>query len=97
MFEYDKIAFQRFKKSNNVNENMLERYVIGRMRNALMHGNISLALDLKGEVVLNFWDKYNKREENVSIPLKLYKRFLSQESLYYAVPKDTLVLGGPKT
>ncbi len=97
MFEYDKIAFQRFKKSNNVNENMLERYVIGRMRNALMHGNISLALDLKGEVVLNFWDKYNKREENVSIPLKLYKRFLSQESLYYAVPKDTLVLDGSKT
>lgn len=92
MFDYEEIALQNYTKVNNIEENMRQKYIIKRMRNALMHGNISLNLTSKGEVVFIFSDIYNKRKENISISLHNLKVFLSQESLYKDIPKDTMLL-----
>ena len=40
------------------------------MRNSLMHGHIEILLNKKGEIEFVFRDKYNKRNEVISIILE---------------------------
>jgi len=77
---------------NNIFNNELQHYIIERMRNALVHGNMAVSLSKKGEVMVIFLDIYNKREEKIEINFDDFNAFLSQECLYNGVPKETLVL-----
>ncbi|WP_287822274.1 hypothetical protein [Clostridium sp.] len=53
---------------------------------------MAVSLSKKGEVMVIFWDIYNKREEKIEINFDDFNAFLSQECLYNEVPKETLVL-----
>ena len=61
------------------------------MTNSLMHGHIEILLNKKGEIEFVFRDKYNKRNEVISIILEDLEEFLSQQCLYSGIPKKTLI------
>ncbi len=92
MFTYDEECFCKYIEDINVEENQLQHYIIGRMRNSLMHGHIEVSISRKGEVIFIFSDIYNKREEKIEISLDKLKLFLSQECLYSGVPQQTMIL-----
>ncbi|WP_206459101.1 hypothetical protein [Anaerovorax sp. IOR16] len=92
MFTYNRENLNKYVIDNDVYESPLQRYVIERMRNALMHGHIEVLIGKNGDVRFVFLDNYNKREEKIEITLDNLKSFLSQESLYNRVPKETLIL-----
>ncbi|MDU1414106.1 MAG: hypothetical protein E6929_14925 [Clostridium sp.] len=53
---------------------------------------MTVSLSKKGEVMIIFWDIYNKRKEKIEISFDDLNAFLSQECLYDGVPKETLAL-----
>lgn len=91
-FIYEKELLDKYVENNNILKDELQHYIIERMRNALVHGNIGISLSEKGEVRFIFLDIYNKREEKIEIYYDDFNKFLSQECLYNGVPKETLVL-----
>lgn len=96
MFEYNKKSFKKYVQDNKIDRNRLQHYIIERMRNALMHGNIQATINRKGQVGFVFLDNYNKRTDRIEISLEKLKKFLSQECLYNGVPKITPVLIGKR-
>lgn len=92
MFEYNEDSFKKYVRDNNIDKNQLQHYIIGRMRNALMHGYIQATINKKGLVGVVFLDNYNKRTDRIEISLEKFKKFLSQECLYNGVPKTTPIL-----
>lgn len=52
---------------------------------------IEILLNKKGEIEFVFRDKYNKRNEVISIILEDLEEFLSQQCLYSGIPKKTLI------
>ncbi len=91
MFYYDTKAFAKYVADNGIETCQLQRYIIERMRNAFMHGNIGVSLCKAGEILFVFSDIHNKRKEKVEISLSNLKVFLEQKCLYYGVPQETLV------
>ena len=50
-------------------------YILERIRNAIMHGNIKILLE-NNNVLFKFLDKYNSREDVLSIELNKLKNFI---------------------
>ena len=50
-------------------------YILERIRNAIMHGNIKILLE-NNNILLKFLDKYNSREDVLSIELNKLKNFI---------------------
>ena len=92
MFAYDAAALDKYIKNNAITEYGLQKYIIERMRNSLMHGKIEIVIDNGGDILFWFWDIYNSRKEKIEVSLENLKRFLDQEGLYNGVPKETAIL-----
>ncbi|MDO5340382.1 MAG: hypothetical protein Q4E78_09795, partial [Eubacteriales bacterium] len=89
-FRYEKEDWMQYSQKDKTQNCFLAQYIVERMRNALMHGNIEILLNSKGKIELVFRDKYNKRNEVISIILEDLEEFLSQKCLYTGIPKKTL-------
>lgn len=89
-FKYQKENWIQYSQRNKTQNCLLPQYIVERMRNSLMHGNIEILLNNKGEIEFIFRDKYNKRDEVISIILEDLEEFLSQKCLYTGIPKKTL-------
>lgn len=50
-------------------------YILERIRNAIMHGNIKILLE-NNNVLFQFLDKYNSRKDVLSIKLNKLKNFI---------------------
>lgn len=50
-------------------------YILERIRNAIMHGNIKILLE-NNNVLFKFLDKYNSREDVLNIELNKLKNFI---------------------
>ena len=89
-FKYQKENWIHYSQRNKTQNCLLQKYIVERMRNSLMHGHIDILLNNKGEIEFIFRDKYNKRDEVISIILEDLEEFLSQKCLYTGIPKKTL-------
>lgn len=89
-FKYQKENWVQYSQRNKTQNCILQKYIVERMRNSLMHGHIEILLNNKGEIELIFRDKYNQREEVISIILEDLEEFLSQKCLYKDIPQKTL-------
>lgn len=89
-FKYQKENWIQYSQRNKTQNCLFPRYIVERMRNYLMHGNIEILLNNKGKIEFIFRDKYNKRDEVISIILEDLEEFLSQKCLYTGIPKKTL-------
>lgn len=86
-FKYQKENWIQYSQRNKTQNCLFPRYIVERMRNSLMHGNIEILLNNKGKIEFIFRDKYNKRDEVISIILEDLEEFLSQKCLYTGIPK----------
>lgn len=91
-FEYSEDALRNYIESNKITDTATQRYVVERVRNALMHGNIDCEVTKLGEVLVVFTDCFNKRKDEVKILLSDLKKFLAQDALYAGIPTQTEVL-----
>ena len=91
-FEYSEDALEKYIIDNTITDSATQRYVVERVRNALMHGNINCEVTKMGEVLVVFTDCFNKRKDEVKILLSDLKKFLAQDTLYVGVPTQTEVL-----
>ena len=89
-FKYQKENWVQYSQRNKTQNCILQKYIVERMRNSLMHGHIEILLNNKGEIEIIFRDKYNQREEVISIILEDLEEFLSQKCLYKDIPQKTL-------
>ena len=89
-FKYQKENWVQYSQRNKTQNCILQKYIVERMRNSLMHGHIEILLNNKGEIEFVFRDKYNQREEVISIILEDLEEFLSQKCLYKDIPQKTL-------
>ena len=89
-FKYQKESLEQYKQRNGIQNCLIQKYIVERMRNSLMHGNVGILLNNKGKIEFIFRDKYNKRDETISIILEDLEKFLSQQCLYSEIPKNTL-------
>lgn len=89
-FKYQKENWIQYSQRNKTQNCLFPRYIVERMRNSLMHGNIEILMNNKGKIEFIFRDKYNKRDEVISIILEDLEEFLSQKCLYTGIPKKTL-------
>lgn len=89
-FKYQKENWIQYSQRNKTQNCLFPRYIVECMRNSLMHGNIEILLNNKGKIEFIFRDKYNKRDEVISIILEDLEEFLSQKCLYTGIPKKTL-------
>lgn len=89
-FKYQKENWIQYSQRNKTQNCLFPRYIVERMRNSLMYGNIEILLNNKGKIEFIFRDKYNKRDEVISIILEDLEEFLSQKCLYTGIPKKTL-------
>lgn len=89
-FKYQNENWEQYRQRNKTQNCSLQKYIVERMRNSLMHGHIEILLNDKGEIEFIFLDKYNKRNEVISIILEDLEGFLSQQCLYGGIPKETL-------
>lgn len=91
-FVFDNDALNKYVTDNKVTEYSKQKYVIERVRNSLMHGNISCEVEEKGEIIIIFTDSFNNRKDVIKISLNSLERFLNQDCLYAGIPKQTQVL-----
>lgn len=89
-FKYQKENWVQYSQRNKTQNCILQKYIVERMRNSLMHGHIEILLNNKGEIEFIFRDKYNQREEVISIILEDLEEILSQKCLYKDIPQKTL-------
>ena len=89
-FKYQNENWEQYRQRNETQNCSLQKYIVERMRNSLMHGHIEILLNPKGEIEFIFRDKYNKRNEVISIILEDLEEFLSQQCLYRGISKETL-------
>lgn len=89
-FKYQNENWEQYKQRNETQNCLLQKYIVERVRNSLMHGHIEILLNAKGEIEFVFRDKYNKRNEVISIILEDLEEFLSQQCLYRGIPQKTL-------
>lgn len=73
-FKYQKENWVQYSQRNKTQNCILQKYIVERMRNSLMHGHIEILLNNKGEIEFIFRDKYNQREEVISIILEDLQR-----------------------
>lgn len=92
MFEYNAENFRKYIADVQVTDYHLQRYIVERMRNALMHGNVNVRLDENGSIRFVFSDIHNKRCDEISVLAYQLDSFLVQPNLYSGVPKETLVI-----
>ena len=88
-FKYRKDNLMQYSQRNKTQNCVLPQYIVERMRNSLMHGHVEILLSNEGKIEFVFRDKYNKRDEVISIILEDLEDFLSQECLYTGIPKKT--------
>lgn len=89
-FKYQKENLEQYRQRNETQNCLLQKYIVERMRNSLMHGRIEIILNNKGKIEFIFRDKYNNRNEVISIILENLEEFLSQQCLYSGIPQKTL-------
>lgn len=90
-FKYQNENWEQYRRRNETQNCSIQKYIVERMRNSLMHRHIEILLNKKGEIEFVFRDKYNKRNEVISIILEDLEEFLSQQCLYSGIPKKTLI------
>lgn len=89
-FKYQNESLEQYRRRNETQNCLIQKYIVERMRNSLMHGHVEILLNNKGKIEFIFRDKYNKRNETISIILEDLEEFLSQQCLYRGIPKKTL-------
>ncbi len=89
MFEYDNEMLQAYSLNKHISEHKAQRYIVERLRNSVMHGNIEIEIRKKGKVAVVFIDSFNKREVCIKILLDDLNLFLAQPCLYQNVEDDT--------
>lgn len=92
MFFYEEESLREYVIANNIKKDGKQKYIVERIRNSLMHGNLNIEVASKGEILVIFTDIYNKRSDVIKVTLNELKVFLKQPSLYVGVPKETDVL-----
>lgn len=92
MFEYSKNGYEMYTLGKEQEDCSLQKYIIERIRNAIMHGRLNVAMTNTGDVQLIFVDKFNQRTDEVKTTLRQFNNFLNQSCLYKGVCKDTTVL-----
>lgn len=90
-FKYQNENWEQYKRRNEIQNCLIQKYIVERMRNSLMHGHVEILLNNKGRIEFIFRDKYNKRNEMISIILEDLEEFLSQQCLYSGIPQKTLI------
>lgn len=91
-FKYQNENWEQYRQRNGTQNCLIQKYIVERMRNSLMHGFLEILLNDKGKIEFVFRDRYNKRVEVISITLENLEEFLSQQCLYTGIPKETLSL-----
>lgn len=92
MFSYDEESLKKYVTDNKIEKDGTQKYIIERIRNSLMHGNVNIETTLKGEILMVFTDIYNKRCDVVKATLAKIKTFLCQSCLYAGIPSQTDVM-----
>ena len=95
-FLYDNEALKKYIADNYIVNAPIQKYVIERVRNSLMHGNVNCEVTQQGEILVVFTDSFNKRKDVIKILLKELKHFLSQKILYSGIPIQTEILMAEK-
>ena len=67
-------------------------YFIERLRNSLMHGNISTSINDKSELEFIFSDIHNSRVETIRIESKYLDKFVKQKLFYEGIPNEYRIL-----
>lgn len=70
----------------------LQKYIVDRIRNAVMHGNLNISIDHWNKIIIIFSDIYNNRKEEIQVSLENLRIFLSQKCLYDGVPYEAPIL-----
>lgn len=91
-FEFVEEALKKYIFDNQVTDAPRQRYVVERVRNSIMHGNINCEVEENGEILIVFTDCYNNRKDIIKILLSDLEDFLRQECLYNGIPSQTEVL-----
>lgn len=91
-FLFNTESLKKYIDDNNIIYSAKQKYVIERVRNSLMHGNINCEVTKSGEVLVVFTDSFNKRNDVIKILLCDLKCFLNQKALYTGIPGQTDVL-----
>lgn len=92
MFKYQHENWDKYRKQNEIKNCLLQQYIVERMRNSLMHGRVGISLNDSGKIDIVFRDKFNNRNEIITVTLEDMEIFLEQQCLYTGIPKKTLVL-----
>lgn len=92
MFVYSTNEYEKYIRGKEQEDFLLQKYIVERVRNAIMHGHLKTAMTNTGDVQLIFVDRFNQRTDEVKTTLKQLNKFLNQPCLYKGVCKDTPVL-----
>lgn len=81
-FNFNSDEAEEFCKTKNITKDKNKHFVLKKLRNALMHGNIRFKMDRENGVVFVFDDKHNKRTQTIEIDEESFVKFLNQKALY---------------
>lgn len=90
-FCYNSNDVEDFCKKEGITNYKNEHYVLKKLRNALMHGNIRFKMDCNQGAVFVFDDKYHDRINTIEIAEKLFAKFLEQEELYKNISSNGIM------
>lgn len=81
-FSFNDEDVEDFCKKENITLNKDKYFVLKKLRNALMHGNVHFEMDYHKGVIFVFDDKYYDRSNTIKIDAEAFAKFLEQEVLY---------------
>lgn len=87
-FMFENADVEAYAQENNITDNKNERFILAKIRNSLMHGNLKFELDAEKGVLFVFNDKYKGRCVTVKIDERAFERFINQEALYKDIDKS---------
>lgn len=88
-FEFSCDNVKKYCESNKITKYKEQMYIVERMRNSVMHGNISFKIDLSGNIAVVLIDKYNNRAEKIEVKLEDLEDFLLNSKLYEDILEET--------
>lgn len=87
-FMFENADVEAYAQENNITDNKNERFILAKIRNSLMHGNLKFELDAEKGVLFVFNDKYKGRCVTVKIDERAFERFIDHEAFYKDIDKS---------
>ncbi len=87
-FMFENADVEAYAQENNITDNKNKRFILAKIRNSLMHGNLKFELDAEKGVLFVFNDKYKGRCVTVKIDERAFERFIDQEAFYKDIDKS---------